>query len=373
MNIAIVMPELFFGGAETQFRMLIRGLTERGHRITVLVERSYAATDRSQEAGFDSKLSSRVVVRFFEGLEVHRGAFRRIRSALRIQRQFRSVLRDSAFEAMIVYSGLGVRLLKAADSAGIATVYSERNNGRYSAVTWALKGSLMRRAVAVTVNSQAAHRHLAVRGVASEVILNGIDDPGLCSSATQEAKFATNSILVPARISPEKGQRTVVEALPELAEVVEEIIFAGATGDQQFEASLKTKVAGATRPAVRFAGQIANMEEAYAHTDLVVLPSHVEGTPNVLLEAAARGVLCLASDIEPNATVLDDQRLLFAVRDPDSLAAKARHLLGMTSSERRAIILPLRESVVRRYGAARMVDEWEAVLRAAIRKSHPGD
>ena len=74
--------------------------------------------------------------------------------------------------------------------------------------------------------------------------------------------------------------------------------------------------------AVVFAGQVADVNPFYALASLFVLPSHSEGSPNVLLEALAAGVPIVATEVGGVPEVITDETtgLLVPPSAPDALA-----------------------------------------------------
>ena len=46
LRIALVMPELFHGGAESQFRLLLENLDPQRYEVTVILEQSYSDANR---------------------------------------------------------------------------------------------------------------------------------------------------------------------------------------------------------------------------------------------------------------------------------------------------------------------------------------
>jgi glycosyltransferase involved in cell wall biosynthesis len=73
---------------------------------------------------------------------------------------------------------------------------------------------------------------------------------------------------------------------------------------------------------VIFTGQIADVQLFYATADLFVLPSHSEGSPNVLLEAMAANLPIVATDVGGVAEIVENNEsaLLVPPNDPDALA-----------------------------------------------------
>ena len=77
--------------------------------------------------------------------------------------------------------------------------------------------------------------------------------------------------------------------------------------------------------AVEFAGPKAFGRELFAYyrrADLFVLPSHMEGTPRVLIEAMAFGLPVVATDVGGIPDLIANGRngRLVAARDPDSMS-----------------------------------------------------
>jgi glycosyltransferase involved in cell wall biosynthesis len=81
--------------------------------------------------------------------------------------------------------------------------------------------------------------------------------------------------------------------------------------------------------AVDLLGHIDSVDDVIALADIVVLPSYREGTPRVLLEAAAMGKPLVATDVPGCREVVIPgvNGLLAEVENPDSLAAAIRQLL----------------------------------------------
>lgn len=80
---------------------------------------------------------------------------------------------------------------------------------------------------------------------------------------------------------------------------------------------------------VIFVGQVSNAQPYYAAADVVVLPSHSEGSPYVLLEAMAANVPIVATAVGgvPEIVENEESALLVPARDPRSMAAAISRVL----------------------------------------------
>ncbi len=118
-------------------------------------------------------------------------------------------------------------------------------------------------------------------------------------------------------------------------------------------------------PRARMTGLCVNMPELYSAIDLVVLPSHYEGFPTVLLEAAAMSLPVVATAIPGNVDAVRDNvtGVLFPSHNASALAGAIERYIrdpalrrkhGVTARQR---VLrdfrpePIREFIYREYGA----------------------
>ena len=75
---------------------------------------------------------------------------------------------------------------------------------------------------------------------------------------------------------------------------------------------------------VHFAGYLSDMQLVFQDLDLMVLPSHTEGLPNVVLESLMMGVPVIATDVGGTSDIISDYEsgVLVAPGRPDLLACK---------------------------------------------------
>lgn len=109
---------------------------------------------------------------------------------------------------------------------------------------------------------------------------------------------------------------------------------------------------------VRFAGWRRDLPRVYAGLDIVTLTSRNEGTPVALVEAMAAGRPVVATAVGGVADVVDHERtgLLVPSDDPTALSSAWRRLLGDGEAAAR-MSSSARESVLGRYGRARLLEE----------------
>lgn len=185
-------------------------------------------------------------------------------------------------------------------------------------------------------------------------------------------------LLFASRLVPEKGCHELIEAFARVP-TAKKLVIAGGAGEPAYMGRLK-RMADPAR--VVFAGHRVGDELAqlFSNAYLFVLPSHVEGMSNALLEALAHRRPVLVSDIEENAEVVEDLGFYFSAGDVADLAERIAGLLGDPASvERmRAQLARARragwDGVARRYDAfyrellagGSAADPYAASLRGAV-------
>jgi teichuronic acid biosynthesis glycosyltransferase TuaC len=190
-------------------------------------------------------------------------------------------------------------------------------------IAWA-----MRNAGCVIAPSAALGAEIEKLGVAREriaVIPTGVDlgkfHPVDRATARRELDLPEGPlVLVPSRLSREKGIRYFLEAFPRLDPTALGILL----GDGQEEDSLRAQAArlGITAR-IRFAGfqPEARMKLYYSAADVTCLPSTDEGWPNVLMESLACGCPVVASEVGgvPDIIALTGDGATVPPADPGAL------------------------------------------------------
>lgn len=199
---------------------------------------------------------------------------------------------------------------------------------------------LSRAADVVTVNATAlVDDHAAWAMLSSsrvQVIHNGLDPSGFLREAgdarraVREAAGLPDDALVigtTGRLAPEKDHRTflrIVRNLRRLRPSVRGVVV----GDGALRADLEAEAARTgVEGGVVFLGERRDARRLMAGFDLFVLPSAIEGFPNVLLEAAFLGVPAIASRVGGSSDVLPGGDATFDVGDDSRATEQALRLL----------------------------------------------
>jgi len=133
------------------------------------------------------------------------------------------------------------------------------------------------------------------------------------------------------RLSPEKGQAGLLEAFAKLRERHEglQLRLVGDGPEREALEALASKLR--LGDGVSFAGRLSEVEtlEEIARSDILVLPSFMEGLPIVLMEAMAVGVPVVASRVAGIPELVEDgtDGLLFSSSNWGELAACVDRLL----------------------------------------------
>jgi len=175
----------------------------------------------------------------------------------------------------------------------------------------------------------------------TNLIPNGINEPVFNDPKVIKLKHALNGndyILFLARIVPEKGVHTLVEAYSKSGIEVPLVIAGGSSHSEDYYKTIKAfadKFNDMTSRARRKARivmtgfvQGRELEELYSNAVMYVLPSEIEGMPISLLEAMSYGNVCLVSDIPENTAVVAQHGFCFTNKDVDSLRDSLRDIIG---------------------------------------------
>jgi glycosyltransferase involved in cell wall biosynthesis len=228
---------------------------------------------------------------------------------------------------------------------------------------------------AVIVNSLAGrsfHERIGYHPRRWEYVPNGFDTIEFSPNAEarkrlrSELEIPEDAIVIglPARYHPMKDHGTFLEAAAGVAAGRPEVRFllvgpgTEPTNPALAKAIARLGLAGRTR----LLGERSDMPAVYAALDIATLSSAWgEGFPNVLGEAMACGLPCVATDGGDARGLLGDTGLVVPRRDPEAMAGAWQAMIAIGAEGRRARGGKARERIVRDYDLGGIARRYEAL------------
>lgn len=374
MRILFVIQHLQRAGAERQLVNLAQGLARRGHAVRVAVFRRCEGLEDELAAGGVEVVGLRRAFKLdLAGL---------VRSLARAAREHRAEVVHSYLGAANIVAALarpflcGARLVMGVRASDMdLTRY-----GLLSRLQYRVEPLLARAAHMIIANSEAGARHAALAGFPEDrlrVAHNGIDtelfrpDPARGAALRREWGAGDGDVLVgmAGRLDPMKGHDVFLRAAGLLAPHdprLRFVVVGGAEGPEGDGLRALARDLGLSARVV-FAGRREDMAAAMNALDVFCSASRYgEGFSNVLAEAMASGLACVATDVGDSALILGDAGALARPDDPASLAgALGRVLARLRAGE--DVGEALRRRVTERFGIERLTEQTEGLLVEALR------
>jgi glycosyltransferase involved in cell wall biosynthesis len=200
----------------------------------------------------------------------------------------------------------------------------------------------LRNADRVVSVSEAFARDLQRKGIPRDriIVRHNMVPPFAACSREQVAELRMHLRIAPdallllsvGRLSPEKGHSDLIDAIGELRDMPPtrefNLVIVG-EGPQRNAIQRKIGKLGLGK-LVTLAGQQPDVNPYYHLADIFVLPSHSEGSPNVLLEAMAAGIPTVATNVGGVPEIAIDGKTSLFVEDkkPGALADALFRLLN---------------------------------------------
>ncbi len=349
--------------------LLARGLAQRGHEISVL---SFYDESRVVDG-------VRIVGLGKRGRLDTVAFFARLLTALR-------ALRPDVLHGYLPMANMVAALARPA-VPGLRVIFGVRATevdfsryDRLSVAAYRAERLLVRMASLVICNSEAARAASIEAGFPRtrlKVIHNGIDathfrpDRAAGLRARRALGVEPEALLIGhvGRLDPMKDHETFFAALlrlmPALASV--RVLVVG-DGPEELRAKLigRAETLGLAKRIIWTARQ-DEMPSAYNALDVMCLSSAFgESFPNVIGEAMACGVPCVATDIGDVREVIGDTGRVIRPQDPDALAVALREILALDSQERHVLGARAQARIADRFSVDRMIAETEASLAGLL-------
>jgi glycosyltransferase involved in cell wall biosynthesis len=229
------------------------------------------------------------------------------------------------------------------------------------------------RIVCCSESARQAHANLGYDADRLVVIPNGFDteafrpDPSSRASVRLEIGLSPDSLLIGqvARFDPQKDHGNFVEAARLLGQSHPSVHFLlCGEGIDELNPTLRQWLdRSGIRDRCHLLGARDDIPRILAALDIASLSSAGEGSPNVLGEAMACGVPCVATDVGECAAIIGDTGRVVPRRDPQALAAAWRELTEAGPDKRRRLGTKARTRIESRFALASMVAGYETLYQ----------
>lgn len=314
MKIAFIIRDLGHGGAQRQLVLLANGLVQEGHEVSVLHFYDGAFRGELEAGGVHTicigKRSRWDLAGFF---------FRLIKAARSVHAEvLHGYLAESNLMALFLkpFCGFPRIVWGVRDSQTDAHLW-----GVLGRLSFRLNCLLARFADLIICNSKAGRDYYAARGYPLKrihVIPNGIDTERFKLQPRAPAKTLTFGLV--GRMNPMKDIATFLAAAA--LDPHAKFIIVG-SGDATYEQQMRDLASrlGLNDQRLTWLPAQNDMPAVYAKFDCLVNSSAFgEGFSNVIGEAMACGVPCIASDVGDSAWIIGDKAQVFPVGDHTALA-----------------------------------------------------
>jgi len=365
-------PEV--GGLESHVQGLCRGLSERGHRVTVVTSLSRPDLPREGEADGVRILRTPLPSRTNLGWFLHAaGSVRRARAAA----DTADVAHAPAFASV-----LPCRIALAGRSTPLVTTLHTSHFLRLAA----------RRAIAPSLGKlleSSSHNFTASKEIAdvvklidpslsAEVMVNGVDTDVFrptpqasrhgAVAAAAPPQTGRRRLVVPRRLFPKNGVEFFVRAMPAIVQEAEaEALVIGDGPEKEKLQRLASELGVDEHVTFLGARPHAEMPQLLSLGELAVFPSLVEATSVAALESMACGLPVAASAVGGLPEIIDDKvGGLFPSGDPSALAKTVLALLSDPQLPK--LGARARKRVVRQWSNDRLVERHLEVYRSLVRQ-----
>lgn len=360
------------GGAAEHVRLLALGLLGRGHRVTVAGPADAVSRRSLSRAGAEYvplTLGGRLIA---PGLDRASG------------RELRALVGERRFDLVHAHGQTaGILARPAARRARVPCVYTPHMFGYRSQLLRDRRGARVRYAVARGLEHWLGRHTAAIVAVAEDerraavrdrivppgrvhTILNGVEPDPAVPADPAVAAFRGDGPLfgVVSGLRPEKGVLALLDAL-EMLEARGELPRFAIVGNGPLEAEVARRIEGSER--VRRFPFGGRMEPYLRALDVFVLASEWEGLPLAVLEAMTLGVPALATAVGGTPEAIREGETGWLV-PPKDARALAERIADVASDPPRLarVAAAARADAAARFGAARMVDQTEALYRSVV-------
>ena len=374
MKIAFLVRALTYGGAERQLVVLAKGLHARGHEVVVAV--FYSGGPLEQEL-----LEAGVRIRPLQ----KRGRWDLLPFLFRLTRVMREERPEILHSYLVDLVTVALKPWFPSTKIVWGIRSSEMDLSRYdwlTRVSYKLCFRLSRFADDVIANSQAGRDYYVAQGYPRAkvvVIPNGIDtqrfrpdhEAGRHVRSEWGIQDHEQVIGIVGRLDPMKDHPTFLQAASLLAQERNHLRFVCVgEGPVEYRDVLHqlTRSLKLTEHVIWSDGR-SDMPAVFNALDLLVSSSSFgEGFGNVIAEAMACGVPCVATDVGDSKWVVGDAGEVVPPRDPVAL----KNTMGKLLDRRPHTPMQIRRRIVEQFSVEKLVADTEEVLLKLLDRTTSG-
>jgi GalNAc-alpha-(1->4)-GalNAc-alpha-(1->3)-diNAcBac-PP-undecaprenol alpha-1,4-N-acetyl-D-galactosaminyltransferase len=358
MNITLVISSLGSGGAERALVGLANWWCHK-HKVTIITYLDkpdfYSLDDKVMRVRVSQQASSKALS-FFKRLKGLR----------------REIIKSNPDRVLSFVDRGNVLTLLSTLDLGIKVIVAERTNPEYYNIgkLWNILRELFySRAYRIIIQTESI-REWALKYKSDDSIYtipNAIDNSRLKlimqSDATVKVKKFEFSILAIGRLSHEKGHDQLLRAFSKIhhlypqwgVEIIGDGVLRGALEQLAEELQLKDKV--------YFHGNLQNPFIMLKQSDIFVLPSRVEGFPNVLLEALSAGKPCISFNCPSGPSDLISHNNNGLLVNPNDIVAMAEAMQFLIDNpEIRKKFSNQANDIIQRFNEVKIMMLWDEAV-----------
>jgi glycosyltransferase involved in cell wall biosynthesis len=334
MKLLVLIPNLADGGAQLQCVRLVNELATRDGVDVVLVRHPGGVHESQVDL-------SRVIDRPLPAELSHRDP----RSILEVRR----IIKETRPDVVMTWLPMGDLVGRAAlVGLGVPWVIAERDSAHAPGWRSTVRRGLGRRADLVVANSREGADYWRAAGRPAWRPTVAVDN--IVAEPPPQAMVPRDTVAFIGRLTHQKNIHVVARAMTLSAAEHSELrhVIAG-------QGALAADVAEIVRDhPVELAGYVEDVHPILARSVALILVSHHEGLPNVVLEAVTHGVPVVASDLPAHRELLGpDYPYSVADRDsPEAVAQVVRRVVDAPDTD----ALDHARARVRRMTAAMVAD-----------------
>jgi len=319
MKLFFIIPTLSHGGAERVISELANSLSEKGHKVSVILwiggNQFYKLNDQVELIDFNLQHHSKV---------------NKIFSSFIVIYKLRQLYKKEHPDAVISFlTRSNIITILSALFLDLKIYISERNNpylwDNNSKFLLLLRDFTYKKATGFIAQTKTA-QEIAIKKfqIKSKVIANPIKSISLFKDIKKE-----KIILNIGRLHEQKGQQYLLEAFAKIKVDDWKIVILGDGSEKDNLKNLANKLGIAEK--VYMPGSVNNIDEWLAKSMIFAFPSIYEGFPNALLEAMGAGLACVSFDCNtgPRDLITDNKNgFLVPVHDVETLTNKLKELIN---------------------------------------------